>query len=131
MATSWLDQDTYPDTRSSDLPLSPGDRRLAEALTLQADETTYPSTLFADSLTYWQAHDRREGRPPREWTRFRDDVVALYLLGRQDMALTVDEVDNERPSGVLALATGTLFGLAVCVALFASGFILGIVRWGW
>lgn len=131
MATSWLDQEAYADIRFTAPPLSPGDRRLAEALTLQADETTYPGTLFDDSLTYWQAHDRREGRPPREWTRFRDDVVALYLLGRQDMALTVDDAEADRPSGVLALATGTLFGLAVCAALFATGLVLGAVRWGW
>lgn len=131
MTAQWTDQDrTYPDRRAS-ATLSPDGRRFAEVVAHLSNRDNDLPTLYADIVTYWRGQDRANGRTVPSRMTYEDDLAGAYILGRTDAQLLAQQDEDDRPSGVLALATGTLFGLACCAALFASGLILGIVRWGY
>lgn len=125
MSTSATDHPAYPDTRARTGLLAPPAQRFAEVMAHQHDRSRDLPTLFADIVTYWRGQDRAHGTTRR--LTYEDDLAGAYHLGWQDHAMQ----EEERPSGVLALLTGTIFGLAVCAVLFASGLVLGAVRWGW
>lgn len=130
MTAQWTDQDrTYPDRRAS-ATLSPDGRRFAEVLTHVSNRDSDLPTLYADIVTYWRDQDRASGRTVPSRMTYEDDLAGAYILGRTDAHLLAQD-DDDRPSGVLAIVTGILFGVAVCAVLFASGLILGAVRWGW
>ncbi len=134
-ATSWADTD-YDDPRLTTPPPTPAGRRFTEAITYKAATVhTRASTqiLERDSLAYWQAHDRREGQRVRPMTSPYADMVACYLLGRQDMAQLHDEqfradLRLDRSGAVVAYAACALCGAVGVVVLYWLGAALMALR---
>jgi hypothetical protein len=103
---------------------------LAAALAYQADEQSDPTCLYHHLLLFWQMRDRQQGRAGRGHTTYTADLVGCYLLGRQDAAQMRDELDEDRPSGALALVAGMVDGALLVLGLLGVGVVLGFVRFG-
>jgi len=131
MAASWADQEaaTAPGAAGPAVA-SPGAQRLAAALAHLGDEDYEPQCMYDAVKSYWQMRDRQHGQVVRDFTSLMNDLVASYLLGRQDQAQLHDDLDEDRPSGALAMVAGIVYGALLVLGLLGVGVVLGFVRFG-